>query len=95
MSYCAGSAGIEAQVASSTQALLAKEPPNNGKTDQANPVINSLSEEKVSKAFASGKDAKRKDRSGLNDEEDGSKRRKFNAGVTDEEMGMCSFSLVP
>lgn len=49
-----------------------------------------MSEEKISHALASGVESKRKDRTGHDeiDEEEGSKRRKFNAGVTDDEMGM-------
>lgn len=89
MSYCAGAAGIEAQAASTAQKLLASGPGSEakGKRDQAEPPIKSLGENKVSKALASSKDSKRKDRTGPDDEEDGSKRRKFNAGVTDDEMG--------
>jgi hypothetical protein len=53
----------------------------------SDPPVDYLTSDKISKAFASSKDSKRKDRAGLEDEEEGAKRRRFNAGVTDEDMG--------
>ena len=90
MSYCAGQAGIEAQTASSAQSLLSADPAiAASKKNIADVPIISLSDDRIFKALASSKEGKRKERTGLEAEEgDGSKRRKFNAGVNDEDMGI-------
>lgn len=93
MSYCAGHAGIEADSVATAEKMLeslqdrattATEPPDNG-GQNGDAVTSKAGLDKEKKRKPEGEKAQQEE------DEAGGKRRRFNAGVTEDEMGKFRF----